>query len=434
MTDAVDAIVALRAASQRRVFLNKLVAGLVADISDVTTTVPFVPVTGAWPSSMLAGQRLTLFITSTEDSDRYEIAVVTAIVGGALTLERGAEGTAALSWTAVDTLLVADITANALNRAAQTDEPTVFSQPVAFETGAAFAGTVDFGGPVVLGPGVTLNAVGASATLVSTKPLAITSPELTLNGLGVPDTPATVEGGLLAVRDGEIVGEPRTFYLGAFLLAPEQIGAPLPAGTAYYDLTSSAMKVWTGTRWTSAHALAIGAGSIFVYALTAGDTTVDLATADDNGNTYAAVSGYFADVFKNGLLLTPVVGGSGDYILNSTTGLITLTTPALAGDVILVRAVIAPSTLAPAMAVARALVLLAPNGVRTAYPLEVEAGGGGTVGVDPPSEDDVYIYVDGVRQQPGVDYTVTAGVLTFGSPPAADATLWGQVSVAGVGP
>ena len=232
MTDAVAAIIALRAAAERRVFFNKLVAGFAADVAAGAATAGFVPVTGAWPASMQDGQRLTAFITSASDSDRYEIIRISNTLSGVLTMERGVEGTAALDWTAVDALVVADITAEALNRAAQTDEPVVFSEPVAFEAGAAFAGEVNFGGDVVFGPGVTINAAGTSASLVSTKGLSVLAPTLSLNGLSMPSSAGVVEGGLLVVRDGAVVGEPRSFYLGAFSAAPAQVGASLPAGSA----------------------------------------------------------------------------------------------------------------------------------------------------------------------------------------------------------
>ena len=168
-----------------------------------------------------------------------------------------------------------------------------------------------------------------------------------------------------------------------------------------------------------------------MFTLGAGDTEIDLSSADDNGATYPAVVGYFADVFKNGLLMAPDTGFGGDYILNSTTGLLTLATPATAGDTVLVRAVVAPSSLAPALAVARSLVLAPPDGVQTAFSLLIDGGAGPDIAVAPPSADDVYIYVDGVRQRPNADYTVLADVLTFASPPAADATVWGQVLIGG---
>jgi hypothetical protein len=65
------------------------------------------------------------------------------------------------------------------------------------------------------------------------------------------------------------------------------------------------------------------------------------------------------------------------------------------------------------------------DGIRTDFTMWIDDGTGKPDYASPNGPEELALFVDGVRQNPGVDYTVTASRLSFTAPPEVDSQVWG---------
>lgn len=122
-----------------QLFYNNLQARLQSSITAGTTTFSFVKDDGTWPSSIPAGQYLTLTIGSLT-SFEVEIVHVTAITATTMTVLRGQEGTTAIAWSPVNSQITARLTAEPLRHFVRDDQPVTFTDLVTFYAGISFSG------------------------------------------------------------------------------------------------------------------------------------------------------------------------------------------------------------------------------------------------------------------------------------------------------
>lgn len=236
-----------------------------------------------------------------------------------------------------------------------------------------------------------------------------------------------------AHQAAQAFGAMASLYLGAFHGPPTSTptGDPIPVGAIYYDLDVPGMFVWNGTQWVPM----VGPGKSLTislaYLATAGQTTLDLTSADLNGKNYALNSAdpEPIEIYLNG---TRQWGGtSGDYTLVVATSTVTFITPLLAGTLIIVDILAPLSQLTPGRITTVGLLDfdIDPatglpgqiDGTRVTFAL-AKASDRSPVSVAAATE--LQVVLAGVIQQPGVDYNTSTTTITFGDPPTPGDRAW----------
>lgn len=211
-------------------------------------------------------------------------------------------------------------------------------------------------------------------------------------------------------------------YLGAHPapLTERPDGSPLQAGDFYLDTTDNLLYFWTGILWIP---MTPGAKRLETsYWFTLAVPSTSLQGVDDFGNTLEIGPEVLSvDVWQDGLKLKPVT----DYsVQDSFTVLLVALAPAgavmevrtNAGDVLPIGTTVVIDDIGPQF-----------DGVDTDFTLFT---GGSPLGAT--NAESLLIHLDDVIQQPGLDYTWTAGVITFTVAPTAGQTFFGRQGI-GVG-
>lgn len=200
--------------------------------------------------------------------------------------------------------------------------------------------------------------------------------------------------------------------------------------------------LWDGLGWhvdvsSSGGTLAAAAQATLVYQMTAATTVVNTSQADLAGRTFL-LSGRAplppVAVHLNGVRLAEGL----DYTVDYPTSQIVMAGQAAVGDIVHVDVFQPSSALAPGRAEVVSLLDVGTDwgaagqpggqidGVRTVFPLYWRDGAGVILPVRPASVDELAVYMDGVRQRPGVDYVIVSGDLSFIAPPALTSQVWVQ--------
>jgi hypothetical protein len=210
-------------------------------------------------------------------------------------------------------------------------------------------------------------------------------------------------------------------YVGAFSTPPFQYvdGSPLVPGALYFNLTTKIMFVWDGASWRSFNNVAPTVAGTWVYEGTNGGF---LLTGPDRSNVplafLAADTSPQVNVFKNGLLLT-----RGDhYSITRSPDTIVLVAAQQLGDLFNVQYLYPAALMQPAVVdTVKASLTPAFDGVTSVFNVEVFSLGDP---LTPGLTTQLTISIDGVVQNPGVDYMVVGGQVHFAAPPRADANYW----------
>jgi hypothetical protein len=218
------------------------------------------------------------------------------------------------------------------------------------------------------------------------------------------------------------------YYLGPYPDPPLTLpnGQPVQPGMIYFDTDSGQMYVWNGSAWVSFNTPTAARTNALFYAATDGQTVFPLTVSDLYGRTVALdpTKNQGVVVFVNGARLTPTAGGfaTGDYSLNLATSTITIAAPVSLNSIVGVDVLRDPLDMAVVGSVTtQKLKTFVFDGVATVFALLTAAGGA----VSPiiTSSIQLAIVVDGVVQEPGVDFTLSGGgtTVTFNEAPRADA-------------
>lgn len=229
-----------------------------------------------------------------------------------------------------------------------------------------------------------------------------------------------------AVYASQLVGPWSIYYLGGWAVPPApgaihpdtgiRIPSPLPPGSFYYDTSTDTVYFWNGSEWVSPFVIASGMTSRFVYVATANQTA--FTGLDANGAT-PDVGTSPSDVHLNGVKLVP----TSDYTVSGNT--LTLTAPAAAGAIVQWDLLVPPENLIPG-AVQNFKVTLtpAPDGTVTQFQMTYNDPVNGMSPVNATIGAQMQVSVDGIVQEPGVDYTAVASTLTMTTPPLSNARFW----------
>jgi hypothetical protein len=229
-----------------------------------------------------------------------------------------------------------------------------------------------------------------------------------------------------AVYAAQLVGPWSIYYLGGWDTPPApgaihpdtgiKIANPLPPGSFYYNTSTNTIYFWNGSEWVSPFALASGVTSRFVYVATAGQTA--FTGLDVNGAT-PAVGTSPSDVHFNGVKLVP----TSDYTISGNT--LTLLTPAPAGSVVQWDLLVPPENLVPGAVQSFKVTLTpAPNGAITQFQMTYNHPVNGPTPVDATTGAQMQVSLDGIVQEPGIDYTALANTLSMIVPPPANSRFW----------
>ena len=176
--------------------------------------------------------------------------------------------------------------------------------------------------------------------------------------------------------------------------------------------------IWNGSEWRTPYALAPGFQNNFVYVATAGQTV--FFGPDVNGRT-PVVGSSPSDVYKDGVRL---VEGS-EFTVDAVNSKLTLLTPANAGAIVQWDLLVPTDQIAPgSISIYKAAITPTPNGVVTSFEMSYANPTTGTQPVTASSSAQIMVSIDGVIQEPGVDFTANEATLVFSAAPPADAKLW----------
>jgi hypothetical protein len=233
-----------------------------------------------------------------------------------------------------------------------------------------------------------------------------------------------------AVYCQQLVGNFSFYYLGPWAEPPlpgstnpntgESIPNPLAIGSFYYDTTTNTVMIWNGETWqTPGVTVAPGFRARYVYIATAGQVT--FSGIDSNGLA-PLFTNEGHDVYLNGVRLVPTV----DYTVNATTDAMTLVEAPGAGAIVQWDLMIPPDQINSAKVDCFKLQPLIPDGVKTAFTMTYidPSLGPPAVAVNVGTGAQLMVSLDGIIQEPVVDFTAAGDILTMSAPPPADSRLW----------
>lgn len=247
-----------------------------------------------------------------------------------------------------------------------------------------------------------------------------------------------VEGGIAglwsakwwALQAYQLVGHWNFYYLGAWpdppfpgstnpdtgLTTPN----PLAPGSFYYNTENNQLYIWDGTQWTTPISLTAAYLDNFVYIATASQKAF---TGPDRDGKIPTVASSPSDVHLNGIKLVPTT----DYTIDAAANTLHLVVGAPAGAVLQWDLLVPTSDLAPgAISVFKIQMSPVPDGAIRTFDMNYTHP---TMGVQPTAASqiaEINISLDGIVQEPGVDFTVSGGhTLTMAQPPLLDSRFWG---------
>jgi len=233
-----------------------------------------------------------------------------------------------------------------------------------------------------------------------------------------------------AIHCQQLVGNVSFYYLGPWDHPPapgdsnpntgEAVPNPIAVGSFYYDTTKNSIMIWNGTAWQPPGVqVAPGFRARYVYLATAGQTVF---TGIDSNGLAPVFSNEGHDVCLNGVRLVPNI----DFTVDAAADSMTLVEAPGAGSVIQWDLMIPPDQINSAKVDCFKVQPLVPNGTKQAFNLSYidPAVGPGAIPVDVGRGEQLIVSLDGVVQEPTVDYTATGDTLNMVLPPPADSRFW----------
>jgi len=234
-----------------------------------------------------------------------------------------------------------------------------------------------------------------------------------------------------AIYVQQLVGWMSTFYLGAWDHHPSpgevnpdtgvMVPNPIPVGSFYFNTIKKTLFFWTGDMWVAPFSLTGGVLSRYNYKAIAGQTTFS------GPDMFGVVPGDFDDdtehdVHLNGVKLTRDDGtGKGDYTIDATADSMTLLFPVTADSIVQWDLLVSADDLRPGAAIIFKIDPIAPDGIKTVFTLTYMSG---TMSPYITKPEELWVTLDGVNQEPRVDFTAETNLLTFYAPPSATSRIW----------
>jgi hypothetical protein len=237
--------------------------------------------------------------------------------------------------------------------------------------------------------------------------------------------------GSVAGRSGAVVLDHNDITDWAVTLAPYALTADIiiPVGsTTLPKVEGRHAAIGVSPTWARAdhvHPAArvwAEASQTLYYQAIAAQTAFPINTPDIFGQSLSAIfaGNEGVDVYLNGVKLAPWSATfSGDYIIDVATETVSLLQGAAAGAIIAISVTINPKDIAPVLVLTEKLATLPFDGVTTSFALLSLTGLAVTAG----EVTDLHVVVDGVEQDPGIDFVLdqTGQFIEFIYPPEADA-------------
>lgn len=233
-----------------------------------------------------------------------------------------------------------------------------------------------------------------------------------------------------AIYAQQLVGNISFYYLGPWPTPPMPgqinpdtgmtVPNPLAVGSFYYDTTLNTVMIWNGTSWQSPGVqVAPGFRARYVYIAADGQTTFSGA---DLSGLVPLFTNEGHDVCLNGVRLLPGT----DFTTDQAADSMTLVEAPGAGAVVQWDVMIPPDQINSAKVDAFKVEQLTPDGTELTFDLSYvdPSTGPPAVPCDVGTGSQLLVSLDGVIQEPGVDYTAYSSVLSMSAPPPADSKLW----------
>jgi len=233
-----------------------------------------------------------------------------------------------------------------------------------------------------------------------------------------------------AIHCQQLVGNISFYYLGPWDHPPasgetnpntgESVPSPIATGSFYYDTTKNSIMIWNGTAWQPPGVtVAPGFRARYVYLATAGQTVF---TGVDINGLAPVFTNEGHDVYLNGVRLVPQI----DYTTDAAADSMTMVEAPGAGTVVQWDLMIPPDQINSAQVDCFKVQPLVPDGVKTTFALSYidPVAGPPAVAVDVGSGAQLQVSLDGVIQEPSVDYTALGSTLSMAAAPAADSRFW----------
>jgi hypothetical protein len=236
-----------------------------------------------------------------------------------------------------------------------------------------------------------------------------------------------------AMKSANAFGMMAMLYCGASDVPPTQTltGDPLTPGCLYFDTNTNTMQVWNGSGWQPFTVPQKAFTASLYYLASANQQQFPLTTADLYNNTYTINSQdpEGIECYVNGARLTPDNNPgllTGDFFVSIVNSSITLAQPLPAGAMVAIDVLQTASQLAPgAVAIKPCKNINTPpgfqDGSRATFVLTVASDGTNPNLAGP---EELLVSIDGVIQEPAIQYAASGDSVTFNQAPTADAYVF----------
>jgi hypothetical protein len=196
---------------------------------------------------------------------------------------------------------------------------------------------------------------------------------------------------------------------------------PIAPGSFYYDTSSHPPQVmfWNGAQWMPPNPnVTAGYLARFYYTAAAGQTVF---SGNDNNGVQPSFTTEGHNVHVNGVRLVPDV----DFTIDNPNQSMSLIESVPAGSSIQWDLLIPGDKVNSAALDAFKIETLTPNGSQVSFNLSyIDPASSTSTPTEIGTGSQLQVSLDGVIQEPAVDYTAIGSVLTMATPPPVDSKLW----------
>lgn len=236
-----------------------------------------------------------------------------------------------------------------------------------------------------------------------------------------------------AMKSANAFGMMAMLYCGASDVPPMQTltGDPLTPGCMYFDTNTNTMQVWNGSAWQPFTIPQKAFTASLYYLAAEGQQHFPLSTPDLYNNTFTLnqQDPEGIEAYVNGARLTPDNNPgmlTGDFFASAQNNWITVAQPLPAGAMVAIDVLQTASQLAPgAVAIHPIVNINTPpgfqDGVRVSFVLTVKSDGTNPNLAGP---EELLVSIDGVIQEPAIQYQASGDSVTFLQAPTADAYVF----------